>query len=612
MEHRTTFFALAMILISSLAGATAQQFSSSCGMTCESTRDCSGGLVCNPISKTCDGDPSASTLSCPIPGCEPAQTFVYSNATAHNPALCFDNTTYQFFNCSPQEQPRNFAAFYFIELEESPTSCNRSTPPRNSELLASMSTGWFANGSSCHREIVITAENGLSVTATVIDQCGSNIGCTADTGFYGPCSPRSLGGTRAVWEALGQTYFDNVLAVTWSWKREDSSTRDRNIAIAVVSSGAIVVLALLGLVWWKFLRRSSDAAVRERPLDLGNLADLPRQFRYQEVYRATKGFQSKVGQGGFASVFKGTLPGGEIVAVKRIGGGVRQRDKQFKAEVMSIGSIHHLNLVKMVGFCLHSPQNLLVYEFLPNGSLDSWIFAKDSSLPWASRLSIALDVARGLAYLHEGCREKILHLDIKPQNILLDEKMGAKIADFGFSKLIDKDESHVVTVMRGTVGYMAPEWLHSRVTDKTDVYSFGVVLLELVCGMKAVECSSGSGSQMDVVFLGQTAFNKLDSGNSMDLVDDRLLKAEDGGAFSLTGFENILRIGLWCTQEDPLQRPTMSVVVKMLEGAMDVLAFPQLERPAAQSSPLLASSGQFSISVSGRDRLNFRSSDGAR
>ncbi|EFJ22890.1 hypothetical protein SELMODRAFT_416206 [Selaginella moellendorffii] len=154
MDHRSTFFALAMI---SLASATAQHFSSSCGARCD---DCSGGLVCNPVSKTCDGDPGANTLSCPIPGCEPAQTFVYSNATALNPEYCVGNYTYQLFNCSPKEQSLNFAALYYIELEGLPTACNRSTPYKNSELLANMATGWFASGSSCFKEIAITAENG--------------------------------------------------------------------------------------------------------------------------------------------------------------------------------------------------------------------------------------------------------------------------------------------------------------------------------------------------------------------------------------------------------------------------------------------------------------------
>ncbi|EFJ05557.1 hypothetical protein SELMODRAFT_136958, partial [Selaginella moellendorffii] len=213
MDHRSsTFFALAMI---SLVSATAQHFSSSCGTRCDSRRDCSGGLVCNPVSKTCDGDPGASTLSCPIPGCEPAQSFIYSNATAHDPEYCVDNNTYQFFNCSPKEQSLNFAALYYTELEGIPTACNRSTPYKNSELLANMATGWFASGSSCFKEIVITAENGMSVTATVVDICASTIGCSPLTGYYEPCTPRSLGGTRGVWEALGQTYFDNVLQVTW-------------------------------------------------------------------------------------------------------------------------------------------------------------------------------------------------------------------------------------------------------------------------------------------------------------------------------------------------------------------------------------------------------------
>ncbi|XP_024536589.1 G-type lectin S-receptor-like serine/threonine-protein kinase SD2-5 [Selaginella moellendorffii] len=383
------------------------------------------------------------------------------------------------------------------------------------------------------------------------------MGCSPATGYYEPCTPRSLRGTRGVWKA---TYFDNVLQVTWKWIRKNALFSLHWFLVEhSLPCGALKDFLVEG-------RETVQCRQEEAPS--GGSHGCPAANQVPRAVSSDQGIPEQVGEGGLGTVFKGTLPSGEIVAVKRIGGGSRQEDKQFKAEVMSIGSIHHLNLVKLDFACI---------------------------------LPTTYSSTR-LAYLHDGCREKVLRLDIKPQNILLDEKMNAKIADFGFSKFIDKDKTHVVTVMRGTVGYMAPEWLHSRVTDKTEVYSFGIVLLELVCSIKAVECSLYSDSQMDVVFLTQTAFNKLHSGNAKDLVDDRLLKAEDGGGFFLSGFENILLIGLWCTQEDPLRRPTMSVVVKMLEGAMDVLALPQLERPAAQDSSLLVSSSessgvQISISV---------------
>ncbi|EFJ14502.1 hypothetical protein SELMODRAFT_17185, partial [Selaginella moellendorffii] len=198
---------------------------------------------------------------------------------------------------------------------------------------------------------------------------------------------------------------------------------------------------------------------------------LPHQFSYHDLKMATRNFDPELtlGAGGFGSVFKGELADGSLVAVKKMDVKIQGSSKghsQFKAEVMSIGSIHHFNLVKLRGFCIQGPAALLVYEFMPNGSLDKWIFTKNDDdkgggsanllLNWNQRHSIAIDVARGLTYLHEGCRKQVLHLDIKPQNILLDENLRARISDFGLSKLAEWGKSQVVTVMRGTPGYMAP------------------------------------------------------------------------------------------------------------------------------------------------------------
>ncbi|KAL7186553.1 hypothetical protein ACSBR2_028312 [Camellia fascicularis] len=146
---------------------------------------------------------------------------------------------------------------------------------------------------------------------------------------------------------------------------------------------------------------------------------------------------------------------------------------------------------RLIGFCAQKSHKLLVYEYMPNGSLDKWIFQRNQELilGWQSRRKIIMDIAKGLAYLHEECRQKIFHLDIKPQNILLDENFNAKISDFGLSKLIDKDQSQVVTTMRGTPGYLAPKWLSSIITEKVDVYSFGVVVLEMLCGRKNLDRS---------------------------------------------------------------------------------------------------------------------------
>ena len=187
-------------------------------------------------------------------------------------------------------------------------------------------------------------------------------------------------------------------------------------------------------------------------------------------------------------VFEGILSDRTKIAVKCLNGFAQTRDS-FLAEVETIGSIHHLNLVKLIGYCAIKSNKFLVYEYMCNGSLDKWLFHRNQelSLDWQTRRKIILDIAKGLTYLHEECHRKIVHLDIKPQNILLDKNFNAKVSDFGLSKLMDRDQSQVVTTLRGTLGYLAPEWFSSAITEKADVYSFGVVTLEILCGQKNLD-----------------------------------------------------------------------------------------------------------------------------
>ena len=210
---------------------------------------------------------------------------------------------------------------------------------------------------------------------------------------------------------------------------------------------------------------------------------------------ATINFHQKLGEGGFGSVFKGALADGRRVAVKRLES-ITQGTKEFLAELEIISSIQHLNLVELIGFCADKLHRVIVYEYMSNGSLDRWIFqeALNCAISWQVRQMIVNQVAQGLQYLHEQCIHKIAHLDIKPQNILLDENFNAKLSDFGLSKLIDRDQSKVITMMRGTPGYLAPEWLTSIITEKVDVYSFGVVLAEIVCGRKTLDRSQSDES----------------------------------------------------------------------------------------------------------------------
>ncbi|KAM0047184.1 putative protein kinase RLK-Pelle-SD-2b family [Helianthus debilis subsp. tardiflorus] len=271
----------------------------------------------------------------------------------------------------------------------------------------------------------------------------------------------------------------------------------------------------------------------------------------------------KLGEGGFGSVFEGTLGDGTKIAVKCLEG-LAHVKKSFLAEVQSIGSIHHVNLVRLLGFCAWKSQRLLVYEFMSNGSLDKWIClgVREHILEWQSRKKIILDIAKGLAYLHEDCRQKIVHLDIKPQNILLDNDFNAKVSDFGLSKLIDKNQTEVMTTIKGTPGYLALEWRSSVITEKVDVYSFGIVLLEILCGRKVFDRSQPEESR-NLLFVFEKSWEQ---GTLLDMVDRQ---SEDMRVHS-TEVVEMMKMAAWCLQTNFKRRPSVSSVVKVLEGGMDV------------------------------------------
>ena len=218
-------------------------------------------------------------------------------------------------------------------------------------------------------------------------------------------------------------------------------------------------------------------------------------YSYGDLRAATKNFSDRLGGGGFGSVYRGVLKSGDTiteVAVKKLEG-LRQGDKQFRTEVNTLGRIQHVNLVRLLGFCSSADEKLLVYEYMPNGSLEGYLFkgGGGGSCPsWRDRYGIMLGVARGLAYLHDGCRECIIHCDVKPENILLDKDLCVKLADFGMAKLVGRDFSRALTTMRGTIGYLAPEWISGLpISAKADVYSFGMVLFELISGRRNTDSS---------------------------------------------------------------------------------------------------------------------------
>jgi serine/threonine protein kinase len=289
-----------------------------------------------------------------------------------------------------------------------------------------------------------------------------------------------------------------------------------------------------------------------------------RSFSYNELLDATNGFKEELGKGAFGIVYKGTIKMGSNihVAVKKLNRFAQESDKEFKAEVNVIGRTHHKNLVRLIGFCDEGLQRLLVYEFLSNGSLADFLFG-DLKPHWKQRIQIAFGIARGLLYLHEECSTQIIHCDIKPHNILLDEYYNARISDFGLAKLLMMDQSHTLTNIRGTRGYVAPEWFRNMpVTVKVDVYSFGVMLLEIICCRKSVDVESG---REETAILTDWAYDCFRERTLDALVEHDMEALED-----IEKLERFVMVAIWCIKEDPSLRPTMGKVMQMLEGVVHV------------------------------------------
>ncbi|CAO2180967.1 unnamed protein product [Urochloa humidicola] len=361
---------------------------------------------------------------------------------------------------------------------------------------------------------------------------------------------------------------------------QTSGGKKRGVIIGVVTGACTAALILLVLFIILMIRRKKS---KNRSIQAGDARLVA--FSYRELRSATKNFSEKLGQGGFGSVFRGQLGDSTAVAVKRLDGSF-QGEKQFRAEVSSIGVIQHINLVRLLGFCCEGEHRLLVYEHVPNRSLDIHLFQSAGGgrggvfLDWATRYQIAVGVARGLAYLHDGCRERIIHCDVKPENILLDAALLPKIADFGMAKFVGRDFSRVLTTMRGTKGYLAPEWIGgAAVTPKVDVYGYGLVLLELVSGKRNSSAGEqrsdtdttgsdggGGGGGREVYFPMKAARELIIGGDVRTLLDERL---HGGGDVNLKEVERACKVACWCIQDDEADRPTMGEVVQMLEGVID-------------------------------------------
>ncbi|XP_050882803.1 probable leucine-rich repeat receptor-like serine/threonine-protein kinase At3g14840 isoform X2 [Lathyrus oleraceus] len=336
--------------------------------------------------------------------------------------------------------------------------------------------------------------------------------------------------------------------------------------VGIVVAATIIMILVFGILWWKGCFGKKNSLARE----LESLGLQTGLFTLRQIKAATNNFDvsNKIGEGGFGPVYKGCLPNGTLIAVKQLSSKSKQGNREFLNEIGMISALQNPYLVKLYGFCVEGDQLLLIYEYLENNSLARALFGPEKhqiKLDWSTRQKICVGIARGLAYLHEESRLKVVHRDIKATNVLLDTNLDPKISDFGLAKLDEEDNTHISTRIAGTYGYMAPEYaMHGYLTDKADVYSFGIVVLEIVSGKN----NTLYRSKEEAFYLLDWAHLLKERGDLMELVDRRL-----GSDFNKKEAMAVINVALLCTNVTSNLRPSMSSVVSFLEGRNAVPEF---------------------------------------
>lgn len=324
-----------------------------------------------------------------------------------------------------------------------------------------------------------------------------------------------------------------------------------------IASGLVLIVAFM--IHRCYRKKEEDQARVEKFLE-DYRAEKPARFSYADIKRITNGFKEKLGDGAHGTVFQGKLSNEIPVAVKKLNNNsMKEEGKEFISEVEIMGKIHHINVARLLGFCAEGVHRALIYNLFPNGSLQNFIFPpddKDHFLGWEKLQHIGLGIAKGIEYLHHGCHHPILHFDINPHNVLLDDNFIPKITDFGLAKLCSKNVSVVsMTAARGTLGYMAPE-VFSRnfgnVSFKSDIYSYGMLLLEMVGGRKNIDTLSTETFQ---VLYPEWIHRLLEGDIHIHIEEDCDVKIA----------KKLAIVGLWCIQWQPTNRPSIKAVIQMLE-----------------------------------------------
>ncbi|XP_047325046.1 LEAF RUST 10 DISEASE-RESISTANCE LOCUS RECEPTOR-LIKE PROTEIN KINASE-like 2.5 [Impatiens glandulifera] len=361
-----------------------------------------------------------------------------------------------------------------------------------------------------------------------------------------------------------------------------SWTRDNQVFSLIVDCSVFLLLitvlwfllrilcmpCIFGFLIYKFKRRHFSTFDNIEGFLRGENNFIPIRYSFWEIRKMTNGFRDKLGEGGYGCVYKGTLRSGTLVAVKMLSK-AKADGQEFINEVSTLGRIHHLNVVQLIGYCAERHQRALVYDFMPNGSLEKYIFSKEDnpSLSYDQLFEISLGVARGIEYLHRGCDMQILHFDIKPHNILLGEDFTPKVSDFGLAKLYPAQDSIVpLTAVRGTMGYIAPELFYRNIgglSYKADVYSFGMLLMEMASKRKNWSSSVSHSSQ---IYYPSWVNKQFSDGIDVEMGDMTNEEAKI--------VRKMMLVALWCIQMKPSDRPTMHKVVEMLEGDAEVIEIP--------------------------------------
>ncbi|XP_057986156.1 probable LRR receptor-like serine/threonine-protein kinase At1g53420 isoform X2 [Hevea brasiliensis] len=372
---------------------------------------------------------------------------------------------------------------------------------------------------------------------------------------------------RFYWAGKGTTRIPNIgnygplisaISVNPNFNPQSGGRKVAPIVIGV--TGSFLILLALGILW----HRRYSKAKSKRQKDHEGLEIQTTSFTLKQIKAATNNFENanKIGEGGFGPVYKGLLADGTVIAVKQLSTKSSQGNREFLNEIGMIACLRHPNLVKLHGCCIEGDQLMLVYEYMENNSLARALFGHPEHnqllLDWQTRQKICVGIARGLAFLHDESRFRIVHRDIKGTNILLDKDLNPKISDFGLAKLDEEDKTHISTRIAGTIGYIAPEYaLWGYLTHKADVYSFGIVALEIVTGKN----NMSHGPENKFACLLDWACQLQHNGKLVELVDEKL-----GSEFNEVEAERMIKVALLCTNATPSLRPTMSEVASMLEG----------------------------------------------